>query len=160
MFNVLKAYSLYDPELGYTQGLNFIAAMILFKVEDQTLAFVIMVKILQKDGWRHFYTDETPKLFEASKVIKKFLSNRAPKIFKVIKKKKVLLEPLIASAFITLFSNLIDTENATKVMERFMLMGESFVVDTICWVLIQNEEEILEIREEFMVQKFIGRTMY
>ncbi len=73
LFNVLKAYSLYDPDLGYTQGLNFIAAMILLKVEDQTLAFVILVKILEKDGWRRFYTNETPKLFEASKIIKKFL---------------------------------------------------------------------------------------
>jgi len=79
------------------------------------------------------------------------LSNRAPKIHKVLKKKKILLEPLIASGFITLFSNLIDIESATKVMERFMLIGESYVIDTICWVFLQNEEEIIEIKEEFML---------
>ncbi len=79
---------------------------------------------------------------------------------KLIKKKKILLEPLIASAFITLFSNLIDIENATKVMERFMLIGESYIVDTICWVMLQNEDELLLIKEEFMLQKYLGRTMY
>jgi hypothetical protein len=47
-----------------------------------------------------------------------------PKVHKLLKKKKVLLEPLIASAFITLFSNLFDIESATRVMERFMLEGE------------------------------------
>ena len=88
------------------------------------------------------------------------MSNRAPKIHKIIKKKKILLEPLIASAFITLFSNLIDIESATKVMERFMLIGESYVIDTICWVFLQNEDELLEVKEEFMLQKYIGRTMY
>ncbi len=115
------------------------------------MAFVILVKILKKDGWRRFYTDETPKLFEASKIIKKFLSSRAPKINKILKKKKILLEPLIASGFITLFSNLIDIESATKVMERFMFIGESFVIDTICWVFLQNEDELIQIKEEFML---------
>lgn len=110
MFNVLKAYSYYDPELGYTQGLNFIAAMILLKVEDQTLAFVILIKLLKKEGWRRFYLGDTPKLFEVSKLIKKFINKQLPKVHKLLKKKKVLLEPLIASAFITLFSNLIDIE--------------------------------------------------
>jgi hypothetical protein len=56
-------------------------------------------------------------------------------VHKLLKKKKVLLEPLIASAFITLFSNLIEIEQATKVMERFMLDGENYIIDTICEVL-------------------------
>lgn len=29
LFNILNAYALFDPEIGYSQGLNFIAAMIL-----------------------------------------------------------------------------------------------------------------------------------
>jgi ecotropic viral integration site 5 protein len=70
---VLKAYSLFDVELGYTQGLNFIAALILLKVDDESLAFVIFIKLLQMNDWRRFYTNETPKLFDMSKLIKKFL---------------------------------------------------------------------------------------
>jgi hypothetical protein len=46
LFNLLKAYSIYDPTLGYTQGLNFIAAMILLVVDDDALAFIIFTKIL------------------------------------------------------------------------------------------------------------------
>jgi len=159
LFNVLKAYSLYDPELGYTQGLNFIAAMILLVVDDESVAFLIFIKILQKNDWRRFYTHDTPKLFEMTKLIKKFLTKNAPKILK-FKKLKILLEPLIASAFITLFSNTIDVPNATRVMERFMLIGERYIVDTICLVLLNNKKEIKEMTDEFMLQKLIGRTMY
>ena len=74
LFNVLKAYSYYDPELGYTQGLNFIAAMILLKVEDESVAFVILIRLLKKDEWRRFYLGDTPKLFEVSKTIKRFIN--------------------------------------------------------------------------------------
>ena len=32
LFNILKAYSLLDPEVGYCQGLSFIAAVLLLHV--------------------------------------------------------------------------------------------------------------------------------
>ena len=98
--------------------------MILLKVDDESVAFVILIRLLKKDEWRRFYLGDTPKLFEVSKIIKKFINKQMPKVHKLLKKKKVLLEPLIASCFITLFSNMIDVEQATKVMERFMLIGE------------------------------------
>lgn len=73
-----------------------------------------------------------------AKIIKKFLVRQAPKVAKLFKKKNILLEPLIASAFITLFSNLIDVANATKVMERFMLIGEQYILDTIYVTILKN----------------------
>ena len=36
MFNVLKAYCVLDPELGYTQGMNYMVSSILFHlIESQ-----------------------------------------------------------------------------------------------------------------------------
>ena len=125
--------------------------MILLKVDDESLAFVIFIKIIQKNNWRGFYTDDTPKLFEMSKLIKKYLDKNASKVKKHLKKRKILLEPLIAGAFITLFSNLIDVDSAIKVMERFMLIGESYILDTINLVIIKNQGEILKQNDEFML---------
>lgn len=34
LFNVLKAYSLYDPEVGYCQGLPFVVAILLLNVRE------------------------------------------------------------------------------------------------------------------------------
>lgn len=39
LYNLLKVYALIlDPEIGYTQGMNFIAALILMHVPNQALA--------------------------------------------------------------------------------------------------------------------------
>jgi hypothetical protein len=47
LFNVLKVYSMYDPDVGYTQGMSFIAAIILMVIDnDEALAWMIFVKIL------------------------------------------------------------------------------------------------------------------
>ena len=39
LYNVLKAYSILDPELGYTQGMNFIVAMLLMNIHDEEDSF-------------------------------------------------------------------------------------------------------------------------
>ena len=35
LFNVLKAYSNYETEVGYVQGLNYIVALMLFYIPDE-----------------------------------------------------------------------------------------------------------------------------
>lgn len=35
LFRLLKAYSLYDPELGYVHGINYLAAMLLTLMEEE-----------------------------------------------------------------------------------------------------------------------------
>lgn len=45
-------------------------------------------------------------------------------------------------------------------MERFMLFGEEYIVGTICHLLVRRAPEIAKIQDEFMLQKYLGRTMY
>jgi hypothetical protein len=35
LYNVLKAYSSYDIEIGYCQGINYLAAMLLTHIDDE-----------------------------------------------------------------------------------------------------------------------------
>ena len=35
LYNVLKAYATYDNELGYAQGVNYLAALLLIYIEDE-----------------------------------------------------------------------------------------------------------------------------
>jgi hypothetical protein len=43
---MLAAYSQEDPELGYTQGMNFVAGLIFTAVGDEYIAYAIFSKIL------------------------------------------------------------------------------------------------------------------
>lgn len=65
LYNLLKVYALVlDPEIGYTQGMNFIAALILLHVPNEVLACQIFMKVLEKDNWARMYISSTPKLFD------------------------------------------------------------------------------------------------
>lgn len=41
LFNVVKAYSIYDPEVGYCQGLSFVAGPLLLNVRFLLLYYII-----------------------------------------------------------------------------------------------------------------------
>jgi len=56
LFNVLKAYSLHDLEVGYCQGMAFVAGLLLFFVPEE-IAFRLFCKLMDEDGinLRRFY---------------------------------------------------------------------------------------------------------
>ena len=112
LYNILKVYSLYDPDVGYTQGMSFISAIILMVVEnDDALAWMIFVKVLSVcSDWRRHYEENTPKLFEVTKLLRAFIKTELPKLNKALNDHNVILESLIASPFLTLFANLIPVD--------------------------------------------------
>ena len=47
LYNVLAAYAKHCPEIGYCQGMNYLAGLILIGVDfDEVRAFVIFVHLL------------------------------------------------------------------------------------------------------------------
>ncbi|EPQ57523.1 ABC1-domain-containing protein [Gloeophyllum trabeum ATCC 11539] len=63
LFNVLKAYSLYDPQVGYCQGLPFVVAILLLNVgmPDEE-AFCLLVRLMYSYDLRGHFLPEMPKL--------------------------------------------------------------------------------------------------
>lgn len=57
MYNLLSAYAELDPEIGYTQGMNFLVALIFIAVGDEVLAFVLLTKVMYDLNWRECYKD-------------------------------------------------------------------------------------------------------
>ncbi|KAF8658292.1 hypothetical protein AX16_002064 [Volvariella volvacea WC 439] len=61
LFNVLKAYSLYDHQVGYCQGLPFVVAILLLNMPDEE-AFSLLVRLMHVYDLRGHYLPEMPKL--------------------------------------------------------------------------------------------------
>ena len=50
LYNVLAAYAKHEPDVGYCQGMNFLAALILIGVDfDEVSAFIVLDKLLSKE---------------------------------------------------------------------------------------------------------------
>ena len=74
LFNVLLAYSNYDSQIGYVQGMNYIAGMLLMHIQDEEKVFWCMLYIMNRKNWRCIYKHEMTKLMELLKTVEKKLA--------------------------------------------------------------------------------------
>lgn len=54
LFNVMKAYSLHDREVGYCQGSGFIVGMLLMQMPEEE-SFAVLVQIMQQHRMRDMF---------------------------------------------------------------------------------------------------------
>ncbi|KAJ1720521.1 hypothetical protein LPJ53_004858 [Coemansia erecta] len=57
LFRILKAYSLYDAEVGYCQGLGFIIGPLMLSM-DECQAFCVLVRLMETYGLRGMFTED------------------------------------------------------------------------------------------------------
>jgi hypothetical protein len=69
LYNVLKAYTAYDPRIGYCQGMNFVVSMLLRHIKDEEEVFWMFVYLLCDKNMRDLYENRSPKL---SQILKDF----------------------------------------------------------------------------------------
>ena len=53
---MLRAYAAFDQELGYCQGMNFLAGMLLIYLDSEEKAFGSLVLIMKERSLRDMYT--------------------------------------------------------------------------------------------------------
>lgn len=61
LYNILKVYSIIDPEVGYCQGMSFICAMLICYM-DEIDAFWCLTAILKGFNLRELFLQELPLL--------------------------------------------------------------------------------------------------
>ena len=55
LLNLLRAYSAYDHDIGYCQGMGFIAGLLIAEIPSEEQAFWTFVQIMKKYSWRNMF---------------------------------------------------------------------------------------------------------
>mmetsp|Transcript_14559 Transcript_14559/g.14654 ORF Transcript_14559/g.14654 Transcript_14559/m.14654 type:complete len:115 (+) Transcript_14559:450-794(+) len=60
--NILKTYALYNPEIGYCQGMNYIAGTLYLQVQNEEIAFKCLVSMIERFEMSELFIHSLPKL--------------------------------------------------------------------------------------------------
>ena len=140
---MLRAYANFDKEVGYCQGTNFIAALLILELQDEELAFWTFVNIMTEKNWRLVFVENTPKLMEMLGRLKQDLTKRFPLIWRHLCEHEVLVESVFSQAFITLFIYYTKVQLAKRIFEIFLVEGELMIFRMITKMLKLNRDKIL-----------------
>ena len=150
--HVLYAYGFQDPELGYTQGMNFIAALLLHYLEEEQ-AFKCLYQILngQRTLQREFFTRGFPRLPIANKMLDIILKKKYPKIVRNLNQAGVLYDFFTSGWFMTAFMSFTwEPEFQMRIFERFLFYGLRGLLG-LAVAIFSRHKDILATNQELGV---------
>ncbi|WVO23476.1 uncharacterized protein IAS62_004830 [Cryptococcus decagattii] len=144
LFMVVKAYSLYDQEVGYTQGLAFIVAALLLNMPDEE-AFCVLVRLMDSYNLRSHYTAEMQglqlRLFQFDRLVEEIL----PLLHTHFVRKGVKSSMYASQWFMTLFSYRFPLSLVYRVLDIVFAEGIEAVFRFSLALLKKSEEKLVQL---------------
>lgn len=145
LYHILTAYSNFNKNIGYIQGLNFLAANIIYFFEDEIDEFVFLDAIIHKFDFNKILDKNLNNNFFVKKLekINSLLMKKLPKLNKFLSNIKLNFDFFITNWILTLFSDSIDTEYLTIIWDFMGIFGWKFFEYFVLNVFILCENSIL-----------------
>lgn len=128
LLEVLETYACYRPDLGYIQGMSYLAAMLcLHMPQDRYLAFQCLANLMVHEHLFTFYLLDAELSAVYYVLFEAFLESRLPELHAHLKKLGISSSMYLMNWLQTLFLQVLPLELATRVFDNFLLDGTVFL---------------------------------
>ncbi|XP_076347797.1 PTB_TBC1D1_like and TBC domain-containing protein plx [Tachypleus tridentatus] len=141
LFNLLKAYSLLDTEVGYCQGLSFVAGILLLHMSEGQ-AFQMMKHILFLLGFRRQYKPDMVALQVQMYQLSRLLHDQHHDVYSHLENYEIGPTLYAAPWFLTLFASQFPLGFVSRLFDLIFLQGIEAVFK-VALVLLSNHRELL-----------------
>ncbi|XP_062990814.1 USP6 N-terminal-like protein [Elgaria multicarinata webbii] len=159
LFHVLAAYSVYNTEVGYCQGMSHITALLLMYMNEED-AFWALVKLLSgpKHAMHGFFIPGFPKLLRFQehhdKIMKKFLS----KLKQHFDSQEVNTTFYTMKWFFQCFLDRTPFRLTLRIWDIYILEGERVLTAMSYTILKLHRKHLMKLQMEELVQ-FLQETL-
>ncbi|RLN54896.1 hypothetical protein BBJ29_007719 [Phytophthora kernoviae] len=132
LLEVLETYACYRPDLGYIQGMSYLAAMLcLHMPQDRYLAFQCLANLMVNEHLFTFYLLDADLAGVYYSLFDTFLHTRHPRLHAHLKEIGVFSCSMYLMNWLqTLFLQVLPLELAARVFDNFLLDGTVFLFRT------------------------------
>ena len=143
LYRILSAYSKYNPDVGYVQGMGFICAIFLIYMDEES-SFFMMHSLMKKYKLEGMYLPNFPYLKKMSFVFLKMQKKFIPKIYHILKKNEILPTMYSSGWFICIFSKHLPFNIAVRIFDIFLLEGLKTIYRIGLALLKRKENEFIK----------------
>lgn len=119
---VLAAISVYDNELGYVQGMNFLAGALLIHWEE-SITFWLIVELLETYELREVYEDGFKGMYRQSAILESLIQKYLPEVSEHFKALGVEAHMFMSDWAISFLCSYIPLHRLNKFFTRFFQRG-------------------------------------
>ncbi|XP_067086862.1 ecotropic viral integration site 5 protein homolog isoform X3 [Osmerus mordax] len=153
LFNVMKAYSLVDREVGYCQGSAFIVGLLLMQMPEEE-AFCVFVKLMQDYRLRELFKPTMAELGLCMFQFECMIQEHLPELHLHFQAQSFHTSMYASSWFLTIFLTSFPLPVATRIFDIFMCEGLEIVFRVGLAILQMNQTELIQLDMEGMLQHF------
>ncbi|KAI9495066.1 rab-GTPase-TBC domain-containing protein [Zychaea mexicana] len=158
LFNVTKAYSIFDQQVGYCQGLPFIVGCLLLHMPDD-MAFCVLIKLMSQYGLRAQFMPQMELLHERLYQFEHILQQKLPQIHKHLETQGVQPSMYASQWFLTLFASRCPLHLAYRVFDMVLLEGSHVVLRFALALMFRNQHTLLNLEFEALVE-FLNNAIF
>ncbi|TRY99505.1 hypothetical protein DNTS_020815 [Danionella cerebrum] len=153
LFNVMKAYSLVDREVGYCQGSAFIVGLLLMQMPEEE-AFCVFVRLMQEYRLRELFKPSMAELGLCIYQFEHLLQEQLPELNVHFRSQSFHTSMYASSWFLTLFLTFLPLPIATRIFDIFMYEGLEIIFRVGIAILQYNQTDLIQLDMEGMSQHF------
>ncbi|KDO27711.1 hypothetical protein SPRG_07340 [Saprolegnia parasitica CBS 223.65] len=155
LMNILKAYSVYDPDVGYCQGMGFISALFLsYMPEEHTFWQLVAVLNQKKFGLADMYRPGMPRVVEIIAIFDACIRLYLPKLGTHMDNEGLHPTMYATQWFVTIFAYSFPFEFVTRVWDIFLHEGWKIVYRVAIALLKISEKALLGKKFEKIMEFF------
>jgi len=142
LFNVLKAYSRYNPSIGYCQGMGFLAGILLMFIPAED-AFWLLVSTIENYGINGYYSQDLVKLKSDNDVFKIILKQKLPRMYNHLVDLEIDTILFTTEWFLCLYSKTLPWPCLLRIWDLFYYYGKSIIIKSGIALLQYIEKPLL-----------------
>ncbi|KAL7266404.1 hypothetical protein RUND412_011051 [Rhizina undulata] len=159
LMGVCKAYALFDPAVGYTQGMTFIATVLLLNMSEEE-AFCLFVKLMNKYKLRTMFQEKMKglelRLFQYDRILEDF----EPKVAIHLKRQNIGSSLYAAQWFLTLFTYKFPLQLVLRVFDLLFSEGLEGPILKFGIVLMRKNADALTEMEFEALALFLKERLF
>lgn len=144
LFRIIKAYSLFDPEVGYTQGMAFIAVPLLLNMTEPE-AFSLLVSLMKYYELRRFFLSDMPGLHLRLYQFDRLLEDTLPNVHVHLSRQGVRSSMYASQWFLTLFAYKFPLQIVLRIFDIVIAEGSEAILKFGVALMKRNADTIMSL---------------
>ncbi|XP_069389780.1 TBC1 domain family member 4 isoform X2 [Paralichthys olivaceus] len=143
LYNLLKAYSLLDTEVGYCQGISFVAGVLLLHMSEEQ-AFDMLKFLMYDLGIRRQYRPDMVSLQVQMYQLSRLLHDYHRELYNHFEEHEICPSLYAAPWFLTLFASQFPLGFVSRIFDFVFAQGTEVIFKVALCLLSSHEGEIVE----------------
>ena len=145
LYHVLTAYSKFNKDTGYVQGMGFISALFLTYMDEES-SFYLLHSLMKKYNLESVYLPDFPSLKKYFYVFLNLFKKHLPKIYDVFKSCDMMPSMYASEWFITLFCRELNFKYLVRIFDVYLLEGQKIIYRFGLALLKLKENEFINAK--------------